>query len=432
MADLIIREARQFDGDVAIAGWVEVHGRLVVDGDLTCFGVSIEPGGSVTCRALITNVIEIDGLTNKATLAATSVRARFAALVQTISDAIDQGTIDYVHHFAGELNPSFDYERGERIVEVEGDEPPLQFDLAAIRAALCSGNNPFLRVQPIVTGATAKPVAVADPLADELTAWAAKHPGPQRVLLDDLRSWTERLRGGGPAIERAIKKAVGSPKLAEPRDAWIAELGLAKTAKPATPIVGQDALTIKTDPPKRLWLDDFPLDADSISASDQRLTELPAKLAKYTRVTRLQVGYNKLTRLPPELWRLPIEHLGLCYNQLTALPDQIREMTTLRTLSLDSNPITRLPDALCELTGLLELSLQGMPLTELPADIGNLSSLRFLSLESCQKLTRLPESFFALAQLETLSLHYTRLPGADLARLRKTFPASVFGNFFTG
>ncbi len=252
MADLVIREARQFDGDVAIAGWVEVHGRLVVDGDLTCFGVSIEPGGSVTCRALITNVIEIDGLGIKATLEATSVRARFAALVQTSSDAIDRGTIDYVHHFAGDLNPSFDYERGERNVEVEGegDEPPLQFDLAALRTALCSGNNPFLRVQPIVTSSIAKPVVAAtDPLADELTAWVAKHPGPQRLLLDDLRGWTHRLRGGGPAIERAIKKAVGSPKLAERRDGWIAELGLAKTANAAAPSVGRDALIVRTDPP---------------------------------------------------------------------------------------------------------------------------------------------------------------------------------------
>lgn len=429
MADLVVRGEQRFDGDVAIAGWVEVHGSLVVDGELTCFGVSIESGGSVRCRALVTNVIEFDGLAKPARLEATRVRARFAALVQTTSEAIDQGAIDYVHHFAGDLNPSFDYERGERIVEVEGDEPPLQFDLAAIRAALCNGRNPFLRRQPIVTGAAAKPVAAADPLADELVAWTAQHPGPQRQLLDDLRGWTERLRGGGPAIERAIKKAVGSPKLAGARDAWIAELGLAKTATSETPVVGRDALVVRTDPPKRHWLDDVPLDSETIDCSDQRLTELPASIARYTRATRIYLSYNKLTRLPAELWRLPIEYLHLGHNQLTALPDQIRELATLRSLVLESNPITRLPDALCELTGLRELSLQDTPITELPVDIGRLTSLRFLSLESCKQLTRLPESLFALP-LETLSLHGTRIAAADLARLRKTFPASVFGNFF--
>lgn len=432
MADLIVRGEQRFEGDVAIAGWVEVHGSLIVEGDLTCFGVSIEPGGAVRCRALVTNVIEIDGLATPALLEATSVRARFAALVQTASAAIDQGTIDYVHHFAGDLNPSFDYERGERIVEVEGEEPPLGFDLGGLRAALCSGRNPFLRRLPIVTGAPVKPVAAADPLADELAAWAAKHPGPQRQLLDDLRDWTERLRGGGPAIERAIKKAVGSPKLAQPRDAWIAELGLAKTAKAEAPIVGRDALAVRTDPPKRHWLDDVPLDSDQLYGSDQRLTELPATIARYTRVTRVQLAYNKLTRLPPELWRLPIEYLDLRYNQLTALPDQLRELTALQTLILESNPIARLPGALCELIGLRELDLQGLPITELPADLGRLTSLRFVSLEGCKQLARLPESFFALPNLETLSLHGTRLPGADLARLRKAFPASVFGNFFTG
>lgn len=427
MADLIVRGEQRFDGDVAIAGWVEVHGSLVVEGDLTCFGVSIEPGGSVTCRALIANVIEIDGLTHKATLAAASVHARFATLVQTIAEAIDRGTIDYVHHFAGDLNPSFDYERGDRNVEVDEDG---QFDLPAIRAALCSGKNPFLRVPPIVTASTAKPVVTAaDPLADELAAWAAKHPGPQRQLLDDLRAWTERLRGGGPAIERAIKKAVGSPKLAQPRDAWIAELGLATTAKAATPTVGRDALAVRVDPPRRLWLDDFPIEADTIDGTNLRLTEIPPQIARYTRVKRVDLSYNKIARLPAELWRLPIEYLGLGHNQLTALPDQIRELTTLQSLVLESNPITRLPDALCELTGLRELSLQDTPITELPVDIGRLTSLRFLSLESCKQLTRLPESLFALP-LETLSLHGTRIAAADLARLRKTFPASVFGNFF--
>jgi len=50
-------------------------------------------------------------------------------------------------------------------------------------------------------------------------------------------------------------------------------------------------------------------------------------------------------------------------------------------------------------------------------------------LQGCRKLTRLPESFFALS-VTTINLHYTRLAAPDVARLRTTFPASVFGNFF--
>lgn len=441
VADLIVcqGQSRRFESDTRIAGWVEVHGSLEIDGDLTCLGLSIEPGGSVRCGQLVANVIEIDGLRDPARLEATAVRARFVTLVQTINEVIDNGAVDYVHHFAGDLNPSFDYERGDRIVPAEQEEDeegqphgPIQFDIGAIRSALCSGKNPFVRMQPIVTAAAAKPAPVAaDPLADEVAAWCAQHPGPQRAMFDELRAtWSDRLRGGGVAIERAIKKAVGSPKLAGPRDAWIAELGLAKTAKTAEPVVGRDALTVRVDPPKKSWLARIPEDSESIDADGQRIETIPPDIARYTRATRVQLSYNKIARIPPELCQLPIENLDLRGNQLTSLPDEIRQLTRLTSLVLEDNPITTLPDALCELTQLAELSLQNVPITKLPDDIGGLTSLTFLSLQGCNKLARLPESFFTLTNLTTINLHYTRLAGADLARLRTTFPSSVFGNYF--
>ena len=116
---------------------------------------------------------------------------------------------------------------------------------------------------------------------------------------------------------------------------------------------------------------------------------------------------------------------------MNALPDEIRALTRLVELTLEGNPIADLPDALCELGQLAELDLQALPITALPEELGRLSALRYLSLQGCNKLARLPESFFALG-LTTLNLHHTRLPGADLARLRTTFPASVFGNYFSG
>ena len=441
MADLLVPdgESRQFERDTVVAGWVEVLGSLTIEGDLTCLGLSIEPGGSVSCRSLITNVIEIDGLAKPARLEATGVRARFAALVQTVNEAIERGAIDYVHHFGGDLNPSFDYERGARIVpaeqalDMDGQRHgPVQFDLGAIRSALCSGKNPFVRAQPIVTAAVATaPKPEADPLADELAAWIGRHPGPQRALLDNLRRWTDRLRGGGVAIERTIKKAVGSPKLAGPRDAWIAELGLVKTTAKAAPEVGRDAVTVRSDPPKKSWLAKYPLDAATIDCVSERIADIPGQIARYTHVTRVQLSYNEIARIPPELCGLPVEHLDLRGNRLTALPEEIRGLTRLVDLNLEGNPIAALPDALCELGQLAALDLQALPIKELPEGVGQLSALRYLNLQGCTKLARLPESFFALG-LTTLNLHYTRLPGADLARLRTTFPASVFGNYFSG
>jgi len=357
-----------------------VYGVLVVEGNLTCLGIEIEieiePGGSVTCKALITNVVELDGLRTVARLEAASVRARFAALVQTTCAAVDDGTIDYVHHFAGDLNPSFDYERGERVVEVAGDDLPLQFDLTTIRTALCSGKNPFIGKQPIVTaGAPTVVRAEADPLGDELEAWAAKHPGPQRALFDDMRAtWSDRLRGGSAGS--AIKKAIGSPKLTEQRGAWIAELGLVQSTPAAAPVVGRDVLNVHVDPAKKSWLAKRSIEVEAIDAIDDGIVEIPPEIAQYAGLKRVQLSYNKITRLPAELCRLPIEHLDVRGNRLTTLPDAIREMTKLSALVLEGNPITALPDALCDLTQLAELSLQDLLIEELPERFGQLAGLR--------------------------------------------------------
>ena len=56
-------------------------------------------------------------------------------------------------------------------------------------------------------------------------------------------------------------------------------------------------------------------------------------------VTKVDLSYNKLTTIPPEICNLTnLETLGLSYNQLTTLPPEIGKLKNLTWLYLQDNP----------------------------------------------------------------------------------------------
>jgi Leucine-rich repeat (LRR) protein len=57
---------------------------------------------------------------------------------------------------------------------------------------------------------------------------------------------------------------------------------------------------------------------------------------------------------------------------LTALPDAIRELTTLRRIDLDHNALTHLPAEITALRELQSLLLYGNRLTAIPPELGHL------------------------------------------------------------
>jgi leucine-rich repeat protein SHOC2 len=61
--------------------------------------------------------------------------------------------------------------------------------------------------------------------------------------------------------------------------------------------------------------------------------------------------------------------LFLYNNKLTSLPAEIRQLTSLRELSLGSNQLTSLPAEIGQLTSLTGLYLDGNQLTSVPAAI---------------------------------------------------------------
>lgn len=100
-----------------------------------------------------------------------------------------------------------------------------------------------------------------------------------------------------------------------------------------------------------------------------------------------------IKELPDELttmnWVTSLE-LSSLYD-LKALPDNIGDMTALKSLDIENCGIEELPDSICDLEKLETLNLSGCPLSRLPDNIGNLKNLKRLDI-SDTNIKELPES----------------------------------------
>ncbi len=99
--------------------------------------------------------------------------------------------------------------------------------------------------------------------------------------------------------------------------------------------------------------------ATEMDLSGKGFAEVPPALGRLTKLTRLNLGKNRLTTLPPEIGRLvKLKELNLSANRLTELPPQLGELSQLCKLDVSGNPLTALPPELGRLGRLTELTLQ--------------------------------------------------------------------------
>ena len=103
-----------------------------------------------------------------------------------------------------------------------------------------------------------------------------------------------------------------------------------------------------------------------------------------------------------------LEGLTLYALQITSVPDNIGDLSSLNYLNLHFNQITNIPETIGELVQLTELFLENNLIETLPESIGNLSNLVTLNINENQ-LISIPESIGTLGSLEELLLFNNEL-----------------------
>lgn len=134
------------------------------------------------------------------------------------------------------------------------------------------------------------------------------------------------------------------------------------------------------------------------------ITNLEPKLFTLHRLKKLGLGWNELEEIPEDIRNLEnLVELNLSRNKLNAIPDEIMYLKLLELLDVQSNPIEKLPDGFCELTNLKILILSDLILSELPDNFGNLVNLEHLQIRENQ-LYEIPDSLSSLKKLQVLDL----------------------------
>ncbi|XP_058997353.1 E3 ubiquitin-protein ligase LRSAM1 isoform X2 [Mustela nigripes] len=149
---------------------------------------------------------------------------------------------------------------------------------------------------------------------------------------------------------------------------------------------------------------------DILDISKCELSEIPYGAFATCKVLQkkvLIVHTNHLTSLLPKscslLSLITIKVLDLHDNQLSALPDDIGQLTALQVLNVERNQLTYIPRSIGNLIQLQTLNVKDNKLKELPDTVGELRSLRTLDISE-NDIQKLPQLLAHVRTLETLSL----------------------------
>jgi Leucine-rich repeat (LRR) protein len=100
--------------------------------------------------------------------------------------------------------------------------------------------------------------------------------------------------------------------------------------------------------------------------------------------------------------------LNLCYREIEALPDVLKEFQQLTHLSLIDNKLQSFPTVITHLSGLEDLAIgSNWAIKELPPEIGNLRRLKSFSISDTQ-LSSLPKEINQLQHLKKIYLWNTK------------------------
>jgi Leucine-rich repeat (LRR) protein len=168
------------------------------------------------------------------------------------------------------------------------------------------------------------------------------------------------------------------------------------------------------------------------------LASLPSEIPDLKNLKTLNLGWNKLTDLPPGIGRLShldtlildgnmfsrfptsvcglkdLTALSLSGNNIDSICPECGRLTKLASFNLAKNPIRQIPECLFGLINLEDLNLSSAMLTALPRQIAELKSLGSLDLED-NRLSEIPEGLFFLDSLTSLELQGNRITALPLS-----------------
>lgn len=126
---------------------------------------------------------------------------------------------------------------------------------------------------------------------------------------------------------------------------------------------------------------DLDLSAKQNAPVQERLSELPESLRSLTQLKSLSLRNNSLTTLPEWLGELTqLQYLNLSDNKLTTLPESIGNLKQLNDLAFQDNLLLRLPESIGQLIHLSGLNLNNNRLSVLPESLRHLQQLKWLFL----------------------------------------------------
>ena len=167
-----------------------------------------------------------------------------------------------------------------------------------------------------------------------------------------------------------------------------------------------------------------------LDLSGNNLTALPPEIGQLTSLRSLNLNGNQLSSLPAEIGQLTqLQSFNLNFNQLSSLPAEIGQLTQLQSLHLHNNQLSSLPAEIGQLTQLQSLHLVSNQLSTLPAEIGQLTQLQSLNLYNNQ-LSSLPAGFSQLTQLQSLHLTFNQLSSlpAEISQLTNLQSLNLYNN----
>lgn len=152
--------------------------------------------------------------------------------------------------------------------------------------------------------------------------------------------------------------------------------------------------------------------------SSNEISVIPERIRELSMLQQFSIGNNKLEKLPQGLFELKhLTTLVIAFNIIKELPDEIGNLKVLDFLNVKNNHIEVIPSSIGELSKLKELILAANPIQTLPPEIGKLTSLEELNVSGFQigndvakytsnknaYLQQVPNEIVELAQLKILN-----------------------------